>query len=126
MSEIIKDIEDVKTIIAKYEWLKEKADKLIIDHLYIDEINDVNFEADKLVISYTRYYKGAYEMDEDVVPIGWLFLSDDDLTNAKIKMIDDKKKILEEQRRLSEAIRLQAQEKKDREEYARLKAKFEG
>lgn len=126
MSEIIKDIEDVKIIIAKYEWLKEKADKLIIDHLYVDEINDVNFEADKLVISYTRYYKGAYERDEDVVPIGWLFLSDDDLTNAKIKMIDDKKKIVEEQRRLSEAIRLQAQEKKDREEYARLKAKFEG
>ena len=126
MSEIIKDIEDVKTIIAKYEWLKEKADKLIIDHLYIDEINDVNFEADKLVISYTRYYKGCYERDEDVVPIGWLFLSDDDLTNAKIKMIDEKKRIVEEQRRLSEAIRLQAQEKKDREEYARLKAKFEG
>lgn len=125
MSEIIKDIEDVKNIIAKYEWLKEQAERLIIDHLYIDEITDVNFEADKLVISYTRYFKGSYERDEDEVPIEWLFLSDDDLSKAKIKMIDEKKRIMEEQRRLSEAIRLQAQEKKDREEYARLKAKFE-
>ena len=126
MSEIIKDIEDVKNIIAKYEWLKEKADKLIIDHQYVDEIDDVNFEADKLIISFTRYYKGCYERDEDVVPIEWLFLSDDDLRNAKTKIIDERREIAEEQRRFKEALKLKAQEQKDREEYARLKAKFEG
>lgn len=125
MSEIIKDTADVKMIIAKYEWLKEQSDRLIIDHSYLDEINSIDFDDDKLIISYTRYYKGSYERDEDSVPIEWLFLTDEDLSIAKAKMIDEKKRILEEQRRLSEAIRLQAQERKEREEYARLKQKFE-
>lgn len=130
MSKIIENVDDVKLVISKYEWLKDKALKLI-DYSYGQiEILDIEYSDNDLEISFMieECCRGENFTDyhDVVVPIEWLFLDDEELKRVK----KEKKEVEEEARRrqeeLNEMFRKKAQERKDREEYERLKKKFEG
>ncbi len=124
MSKIIENIDDVKLLINKYEWLMEQSKRLFHDS-WLDEIESVEWDDDNLIIHYSTYCKGCYDHDSEAVPIEWLFLTDEQLKEAQ----EQKKKCDEESRRrlreVKERFEKMAQEQKDREEYERLKAKFE-
>lgn len=129
MSKIIENVEDVKLIISKYEWLKDRVIDMLDDYDgYIEEIS-IEFSDDNLEISFTTndYCRGEHFNNyyDEVIPIAWLFLDDEELKKVK----KEKKEAEEEARRmqeeLNEILRKQAKEQKEREEYERLKAKYE-
>ena len=124
MSKIIENVEDVKLLINKYEWLIEQSEKLFDDRCF-DEVERLEWDDDDLTIYYSTWCSGEVEHLNVTVPIAWLFLDDEELEKEKKK----KKEAEEEERRmqkeLNEMIKKRAQEQKEREEYERLKAKFE-
>lgn len=125
MSKIIENIEDVKLLINKYEWLAEQAERLVDDR-WFDEVERLEWQDDDLLIYYSTYYKGCIEHLNTAVPIEWLFLDDDDeLEKVKKEKKEEEEEIRQRQKKLNDIIRKQAQEQKDREEYERLRAKFE-
>lgn len=117
--------DDVKMIIAKYERLKEQSSRLILNKFKFSEVKSIDYEDDDLIIYYETYSKGAYYNDEERVPIEWLFLDDRQLEIAKQNKRLEDLEIREKEKKLNDFLKKQAQEQKDREEYARLKAKFE-
>jgi hypothetical protein len=124
MSKIIENVEDVKLLINKYEWLVEQSERLFDDRCF-DEVERLEWDDDDLTIYYSTWCSGEVEHLNVTVPITWLFLDDGELEKAK----REKKEAEEEERRmqkeLNEMIKKRAQEQKEREEYERLKAKFE-
>jgi hypothetical protein len=124
MSKIIENVEDVKLLINKYEWLVEQSERLFDDRRF-DEVERLEWDDDDLTIYYSTWCSGEVEHLNATVPITWLFLDDGELEKAK----REKKEAEEEERRmqkeLNEMIKKRAQEQKEREEYERLKAKFE-
>lgn len=130
MSKIIENVEDVKLLISKYEWLKDKVIDMLDDDYdgHIEEIS-IEISDDDLEISFTTndYCYGEHFNNyyDEVIPIAWLFLDDEELKKVK----KEKKEAEEETRRmqeeLNEIFRKQAKEQKEREEYERLKAKYE-
>ena len=120
----IENINDIKLLINNYEFLEEKAGTMITDEQF-DEVEKVEWIDDDLIIYYSTYYKGCIEHLNTSVPIEWLFLSNDELEKVKKEKKEEEEEIRQEQERLNEIIRKQAQEQKDREEYERLRAKFE-
>jgi hypothetical protein len=124
MSKIIENVEDVKLLINKYEWLVEQSERLFDDRCF-DEVERLEWNDDDLTIYYSTWCSGEVEHLNATVPITWLFLDDGELEKAK----REKKEAEEEERRmqkeLNEMIKKRAQEQKEREEYERLKAKFE-
>lgn len=124
MSKIIENIDDVKLLINKYEWLKEQAEKLFDDY-WFDEIEMLEWDDDDLTIYYSTFCRGDVEHCSETVPIAWLFLSHEELEKAKRKKKEEEKEIKRKQKELNEIFKRRAQEQKDREEYERLKAKYE-
>ena len=125
MGAIISNVEDVKLIISKYQWLEKQAERLVDDQFF-DDINYIEFSEDNLNISYSTYCKGCSDRDFVSVPIEWLFLSDEELSSAKEERRRQEEEVKQRQKELKEALEKQAQEQKDRIEYKRLKKKFEG
>lgn len=120
----IENINDVKLLINNYEFLEEKAETMITDEQF-DEVEKVEWIDDYLIIYYSTYYKGCTEHLSTEVPIEWLFLSNDELEKEIEKKEKKEKAIALKQKKINEIIRKHAQEQKDREEYERLRAKFE-
>ena len=120
----IKNIDDVKSIINKYQWLKNKAVNFVDINNHYDEITNLEIEGDDVIIYYSTYDSGETDYYSKVVPISWFFLNDDELKKAK-KEKEEAEKLAEQ--KLKEKNKLyekQEQERKEREEYERLKAKF--
>lgn len=129
MSKIIKNEEDVKLIISKYEWLKDRVSDLIDYTDKLDEILSIEFSDDDLTVYFTTYYYCYGECNtehcNDTFPIAWLFLNDEELEKAKKEKKEAEEEVIRKQKELNEILKKQAQEQKEREEYERLKAKFE-
>jgi len=121
---MIKDIEDVKLIINKYEGLMAQAERLVDDR-WFDEIERLECDDNDLTIYYSTYCYGETEHLDTSVPIKWLFLDDDELEKVKKEKKEEEKEIRRKQEKANKIAREEAQEQKDREEYERLKAKFE-
>jgi len=130
MSKIIENIEDVKLLLSKYEWLKDRVIELL-DGFYDGHIEEISIENsdDELEISFTTYdYCYGEHLNESydiVLPIIWLFLDDEELKKAKKEKKEEEEEIKRKQKELNEIFKRRAQEQKDRKEYERLKAKFE-
>jgi len=124
MSKIIENIDDVKLLINKYEWLIEQSERLVDDR-WFDEVERLEWYDNDLTIYYSTYCFGSIEHTNTSVPIEWLFLDDDELEKVKKEKKEEEEEIRRKQERLKEIIRKQAQEQKEREEYERLRAKFE-
>lgn len=125
MGAIISNVEDVKLIISKYQWLEKQAERLVDDQFF-DDINYIDFDNNDLHINYSTYCKGCSDRDFVSVPIEWLFLSDGELSKVKEEKRRQEEEERQRQKELKEALEKQAQEQKDRIEYERLKKKFEG
>ena len=129
MNKIIKNIDDVKLVISKYEWLKNRAIELL-DYYGDIEILSIEHSDNDLEISYMTEEccrgENFTEYHDDVVPIEWLFLDDEELKRAKKEKKEAEEEARRKQEELNEMFRKKAQEHKDREEYERLKKKFEG
>lgn len=125
MSKIIENVDDVKLLINKYEWLIEQSKRLFDDNCF-DEVERLEWEDNDLTIYYSTWCSGDVEHLKVTVPISWLFLGDKELEKAKRKKKEEEEEIRRKQKELKEILKNQAQEQKDREEYERLKAKFEG
>ncbi len=124
MSEIIKNIEDVKLVISKYEWLEKQAERLVDDQFF-DSVDSIEFSDDDLDIYYSTCCRGCFDRDFVSVPISWLFLSDEELSKVKKERKRREEEERQHQKELKEALEKQAQEQKDLIEYERLKKKFE-
>jgi predicted Fe-S protein YdhL (DUF1289 family) len=124
MSKIIENIDDVKLLINKYEWLVDQS-KRLLDNRWRNEVESLKWNDDDLIIYYSTYCKGCYDHDSEIVPIAWLFLDDEELEKAKKEKKEAEEEVRRKQKELNEILKKQAQEQKDREEYERLKAKFE-
>jgi predicted Fe-S protein YdhL (DUF1289 family) len=124
MSKIIENIDDVKLLINKYEWLVDQS-KRLLDDRWLDEVENLEWNDDNLIVHYSTYCKGCYDHDCENVPIAWLFLDDEELEKAKKEKKEAEEEVRRKQKELNEILKKQAQEQKDREEYERLKAKFE-
>jgi hypothetical protein len=124
MSKIIENVDDVKLLINKYEWLKEQSERLFDDECF-DEIEGLEWDDDDLTIYYSTYYKGCIEYLDVTVPIAWLFLDDEELEKVKKEKKEAEEETRRMQKKLNEILKKQAKEQKEREEYERLKAKYE-
>lgn len=124
MSKIIENIDDVKLLINKYEWLIEQSERLFDDRCF-DEIERLEWDDNDLIIYYSTWCSGEIEHLKATVPIAWLFLNDEELEKAKKEKEEAEEEIRRKQKELNEILKKQAQEQKDREEYERLKKKFE-
>lgn len=133
MTETIKNINDVKLLISRYELLQYKIIEVIelfydydinIEEIHIEEYSDNDLNVSVTTNNYCRgeHWNEYYDI---VFPIAWLFLDDEELK----KVIKEKKETEEEARRkqeeLNEIFRKQVKEQKEREEYERLKTKYE-
>jgi hypothetical protein len=130
MNKIIGNVEDVKLLIDKYERFKDRIFELLRGFYdgCIEEIN-IEYSDDDLEISFTaNIYCRGERFGEDyciVLPIAWLFLNDEELKEAKKRKKEEEEEKKRKQEELNEIFRKKAQEQEDREEYERLKAKFE-
>lgn len=124
MSKIIENIDDVKLLINKYEWLIGQSERLF-DDSYVDEVERLEWYDNDLIIYYSTYWKGEIEHLSVAVPIEWLFLGDEELKKAKKEKKEEEEEVRRKQEELNEIFRKQAKEQKEREEYERLKAKYE-
>jgi hypothetical protein len=129
MSKIIENVEDVKLLISKYEWLKDRVIDLLDDDYdgNIEEIN-IGVSDDDLEISfetnhycYGEHFTGYYD---EVVPIAWLFLDDEELKKIKKEKKEAEKEARQRAEELKEIWKKQAKEQEERAEYERLKAKY--
>lgn len=126
MNKIIENIDDVKLLINKYEWLKDRAIDMIDDNDF-DEIQNLEWSDDDLTIYYSTYCYGCYEYNITLtVPISWFLLNDEDLKKAKEIRRQEIEEARARQKEINEAFRRQAELQKERKEYERLKVKFEG
>lgn len=123
MSKIIKNIDDVKLIISKYEWLIGQSERLF-DEKYFDEIERLEYCDNDLRVYYSTYYRGDIEHLDVIVPIEWLFLNDAELEKAKKEKEEEEEEVRRKQKELNEILKKREREQKEREEYERLKAKF--
>ena len=92
MSKIVKNIDDVKLLLKKYEWLKDKVLNIVDDIVDYDgniDEEEVNIElsGDNLEISFTTdqycYGEHSHNYYTTVFPISWLFLDDEELEKAE-------------------------------------------
>lgn len=129
MSKIIENVEDVKLLISKYEWLKDRVIEMLDDYDgNIEEIS-IGFSDDDLELSFTTngYCYGEHFNNyyDEVIPIAWLFLDDEELEKVKKEKKEAEEEARRMQKELNEILKKQAKEQKEREEYERLKAKYE-
>lgn len=126
----------------KLSWFKQANEHIIaVAEKYMDikkvdygttTVYDVCSTGVEVVTEITTGCRGCYETETSyiTIPIELFALSDDEwYTEAKRQMdIENEKerKALEELRARHEATRKAAQEKQDREQYLKLKKKYEG
>lgn len=130
MSKIIENVDDVKLLISKYEWLKDRVLKLLDYHYGQIEIQSIGYSNSDLEISFIieECCRGTNftEYHDVVVPIEWLFLDDEELERVKKEKKEADEEARRRQEQLNEMFRKKALEHEEREEYERLKKKFEG
>ena len=125
---MIKNINDVKNTIKDYCWIKEKAEDLIIDKWHFSGVESVHTAiengVDMLEISYTTYCMGETDYEWDSVPMSWLFLNDEELSEVKEKERERRREAKRKAKEENEAWRKKEEERKEREQYEKLKAKY--
>jgi hypothetical protein len=129
--------EQIKSFIDCYEPMMEFIEKTIeklqqvdfevyrtgrgIEHSYIDTWNgrtDVH-------ITYDDSCMGCYDQDSTSFPAEWLLLSDEELIKAATKERDERRRVEKEKAAAKTAKEKADKEAKEREQYEKLKAKFE-
>ncbi len=125
-----KTLEEVKTLIDNYDYIKDKASDMLIDAWNNQGVDEVSYyfnkdtNTDMLEISYTEYCKGETYYECENLPMAWLLLNEDELKQAKIKFKEDRKRRQEEYEKTQAIKKAKEQERKEREEYEKLKAKY--
>jgi hypothetical protein len=129
--------EEIKSFIDCYEPIMEFIEKTIeklqavdfeayrtgkgIEHSYIDSWNgktDVH-------VTYDDSHMGCYDQGSTSFPAEWLLLSDEELIQAATKERDERRRVEKEKVDAKIAKEKADTEAKEREQYKKLKAKFE-
>jgi hypothetical protein len=128
MSKIIENNEDVVKLISRFHWLTGQAERLIyVDDFKDVEVTDLSFEGnDTLIIQFNYSFKTTNTCEMELaVPIEWLFLNDEELEAAKKEKLEENWEYINMKKELLEMMISGANEAHDREEYSRLKMKYE-
>lgn len=115
-----------------YHVLKDKCKDLIVDSWLRNRatVQDVHIYKDNngkemLNIYFDYYACGETDFDEDDVPFDWLFLSDEELSEAQLKEAEARRQTEIEAKKKKEIEYQKEKERKEREIYERLKTKYE-
>ena len=125
-ADFYKDTNELKKIIEGYDLLIEKLAFLIDKYKFdCDEILSVDIKGDSLDIEYTIWDSGDRYNRDATIPVSWLNLDEETLSDEIIKQRErdeiEAKRIREEREREYEELR----KKREYEEYLKLKEKFE-
>ena len=125
---VIRTIPEVEDIIRKYNAVIERAQEIVgrkfdVERLELHWATESDPSNDRIDIIGSDE-NGEYE--SDLVPINWLFLNSVELEKAKKVEAERREAVLEEYRAKLAAAQKAHQEDLEREEYERLRRKFEG
>jgi len=125
-ADFYKDTNELKKVIEGYDLLIEKLAFLIKKYKFdCDEIESVEINGDSLNIEYTIWDSGDTYHYNTTIPVSWLSLDEETLSDEITKRreqddIEIKRQREEREREYAERCR-----KKEYEEYLKLKEKFE-
>lgn len=122
-------IQNLTKIVNDYDELKDKIEH--VTDKFEGRCTTVNFfEISEpyrdIRVLYEHPCCGEPCIEDITFPVSWLSLTDDELTNAIHEYEEEQRRLEEEHARKRHEAYLKAQEKKEREEYEILRAKFEG
>lgn len=124
--------QDYKDAIYIFHALKDKCKDLIVSSWERNRatIQDINIYKDDngkemLNICFDYYCCGETDYEEDNVPFDWLFLSDEDLDKARTEEAEKRRRAEIEAEKKRKLEYQKEKERKEREQYKRLKAKYE-
>jgi len=131
----ITTVDEIKEIVAKYHAIVDELEDFLSEVETVESIDfiepthkyhTINYELGcDLSINGWSYCMGERYRENEDIKAEWLLMSHDD-RNIAYWQLRDKKKQIEQERAETRKLEMQKEmERKEREEYERLKAKFE-
>ena len=125
-ADFYKDTNELKKIIEGDDLLIEKLAFLIDRYKFnCDEIESVEIKGDSLNIEYTIWDSGDTYHYDTTIPVSWLSLDEETLSDEIIKRREQDEIEAKRQREAQEKEYEELRKKREYEEYLKLKEKYE-
>ena len=121
---MVNTVDELKALIDGYSAMLEKAEKIADGYNFSADWMDYDPKTDSLIVHGTETCRGCTDHESYSFPMSWMFMSDDELKEAKAEKKRQEELRYKERKRQEAERKAREQEQRDKEEYERLKRKY--